>query len=105
MAVRLEILTDATVTMENGETKHFDAIYPTHNGLVVGTIKPEISLFEKSQRRRFGLAKPVEKKEVQYYVFCDHGFLRDGSYSFFTGQECHAYTQKLTNGELRDEFF
>lgn len=105
MAVRLEILTEAKVTLQNGTQKHYEAIYPTHNGLYVGTITSETSIFEKSRRRRFGLAKPVEKKQVQYLVFCDHGFLRDGTYTFFTGNECHAYTQKLTNGELRDEFF
>ena len=105
MAVKLEILTDAKVTLTNGKEKNYDAIYPTHKGLYVGTITQETSIFEKSKRRRFGFAKPVEKKQVYYNVFCDQGFLRDGSYTFFTGQECYAYTQKLTNGELRDEFF
>lgn len=105
MAVRLEILTDAKVKFRNGKEKHYEAIYPNHNGLYVGTITKETSIFEQSRRRRFGFAKPVEKKQVCYNVFCDQGFLRDNTYTFFTGEECYAYTQKLTNGEIRDEFF
>jgi len=105
MAVRLEILTDATVTMKNGDQKQYEAIYPTYDGVVHGHLISETGVFEKSCRRRFGFAKPVVKKQVQYYVFSDNGFLRDGSYTFFTGKESRAYTQKLTNGEMRDEFF
>lgn len=105
MAVRLEILTNATVTLRNGEQRQFDAIYPTHNGLVIGSLNSENSIFEKSCRRRFGLSKPVEKKQVKYLVFSDQGFLRDGSYTFFTGVETVAYNQKLTNGEIRNEFY
>lgn len=105
MAVRLEILTDATVTLRNGEQKQYEAIYPTHNGLVIGNLTPEISIFEKSCKRRFGFAKPIEKKQVEYLVFSDQGFLRDGMYTFFTGEETIAYTQKLTNGEMRNEFY
>ena len=105
MAIRIEILTDATVTLRNGEKKEFEAIYPTYNGLVFGEIIPETSIFEKSKKRRYGFSKPVEKIQVQYNIFNDIGFIQNGSYTFFTGQETHAYTQKLTNGEIRDKFF
>jgi len=29
----------------------------------------------------------------------------DGSYTFFSGDETVAYTQKLTNGELRNKLY
>jgi hypothetical protein len=105
MAVRLEILTDATVTMNNGEQKQYEAIYPTHNGLVIGKIVCETGIFEKSCKRRFGFSKPIEKKQFTYQIFQDTGFLRDQTYTFFTGDELIAYNQKLTNGEIRNEFF
>lgn len=105
MAVRLEILTNATVTFQNGQQRHFEAIYPTHNGLYTGTISSETSIYEKSCRRRFGLSKPIQKKEVNYLIFSDNGFLRNGSYTFFSGDETVAYTQKLTNGELRNKLY
>ncbi len=105
MAVRLEILTDATVTLRNGEKKKYQAIYPTHKGLVIGSLSSEMSIFEKSRKRKFGFSKPIETKHVEYYLFKDEGFLRDGTYTFFTGEECHAYNQKLTNGEIRNELF
>lgn len=105
MAVRLEILTNATVTLISGKQKEYEAIYPTHNGLVIGNLISETGIFEKSCRRRFGLSKPIEKKLVHYLVFCDQGFIKGKNYTFFTGIEQYAYTQKLTNSELLHEFY
>ena len=82
MAIQIEVYKDATVTYKNGSKKQYDAIYPTFNGLVIGELVKEKDVYEYSKRRRFGKAKPVEKRYITYYCFNDLGFIRDGEYTF-----------------------
>lgn len=103
MAIKLEIYINAQVQMSNGNTQSYDAIYPTFNGLVTGKIMKQENVFTQSHRRRFGRAKPVKEQLISYFIFNDTGFLRDGTYTFFTGEKTHAFTQKLTNDEIRDQ--
>jgi len=103
MAVRLEVYKNAHVRFTNGSISEYNAIYPTHNGLVTGTLVEQECLFTHSVRRCYGRSKPVKEQMVSYLLFQDTGFLRDGSYTFFNGEKTMAYTQKLTNEEIHDK--